>query len=659
MKRVGTNRVRKKKYGISIVIAAVLIFCMLPVNGPVFVSAANPVATVTIGGGTPTEYNSITDAWDYAKTQFGAEIRLYQSVDLGSSCLTLNDGKIILNMEDGVTLSGSSAEGVICCRQGSVFINSGEISGTQYGLKTDGDGYFTIETATVHGGTAGIYNFSGRVSIEKGATVSGDMYGIKISGGMMSYTYIKGGTVTGGNGDDNYSIYDDYNNWGASYIYLTGGNLTNGVYTPSGTIGDMLVSGYAYRKTDGTWVMDNSVQSISDSVTVKQIPVDITVQPTAPAAVAYGYGDGNAPAISVTAENMNGNTNGITYQWYQKGANGDTLISGATSASYAPKGLDVGSHQYYCAVTYDRYTLNSRDVTVTVSKRTPAVSVKNSYISVKPYDGQPFSNPTADDLSISGASYRDVEFIWSAAAGSSLTDGKAVNAGTYNLTVHIPQTDNLNEVTITKQITINPIAGTLTVPDTSISKKFGDDAFSLNCTTGEGGMLSYMSSDDNVVEVSENGMVTIKGTGTAIITVSLSGNNYTNAVSQEITITVNKADEEKNPEDNKTESSDTNGNASGTDEEKNPEDSKTESSDTNGNASGTDEEKNPESSKTESSGTNGNASSTDSTGTNQDSTGTNKTNSSLKTGDTFMPAVCIMLLLLSGGSLVYFGRRRK
>lgn len=119
-------------------------------------------------------------------------------------------------------------------------------------------------------------------------------------------------------------------------------------------------------------------------------------------------------------------------------------------------------------------------------------------------------------------------------------------------------------------------------------------------------MLSYTSSDENVVEVSENGMVTIKGTGTAIITVSLSGNNYTNAVSQEITITVNKADEEKNPEDSKTESSDTNGNNSST-----------------------------------------------------DSTGTNKTNSSLKTGDTFMPAVCIMLLLLSGGCFVYFSSRRR
>lgn len=73
------KRVRKKKYGINIVIAAVLIFCMLPVNGPAVVRASeqeapsSAVATVTYNG-TTNNYDSIIAAWNDAKNKYGAEI---------------------------------------------------------------------------------------------------------------------------------------------------------------------------------------------------------------------------------------------------------------------------------------------------------------------------------------------------------------------------------------------------------------------------------------------------------------------------------------------------------------------------------------------------------------------------------------------------------
>lgn len=96
---------------------------------------------------------------------------------------------------------------------------------------------------------------------------------------------------------------------------------------------------------------------------------------------------------------------------------------------------------------------------------------------------------------------------------------------------------------------IRRAAGTLTVPETSFTKKFGvDSSFSLNCTTNGDGAVSYKSDNETVAKVSENGEVSIQGAGTAQITVSLAeGKNYTAAESRTVTVTVEKASGEQKP----------------------------------------------------------------------------------------------------------------
>ncbi len=71
-------------------------------------------------------------------------------------------------------------------------------------------------------------------------------------------------------------------------------------------------------------------------------------------------------------------------------------------------------------------------------------------------------------------------------------------------------------------------------------KKYGEEAFKLEVSNKGGGVKTYASSDDKVVTVDKNGVVTIVGAGTATLTVSLAETaNYT-ADQKEVTITVRK-----------------------------------------------------------------------------------------------------------------------
>lgn len=95
----------------------------------------------------------------------------------------------------------------------------------------------------------------------------------------------------------------------------------------------------------------------------------------------------------------------------------------------------------------------------------------------------------------------------------------------------------------TGTLIINKAPGTLTVPETQINRKFGDAAFSLNCSTNGDGKISYASSNEDAASVLPDGTVLISGVGTAVITVSLAeGMNYTKAGDREVEITVAKAD---------------------------------------------------------------------------------------------------------------------
>jgi len=91
-------------------------------------------------------------------------------------------------------------------------------------------------------------------------------------------------------------------------------------------------------------------------------------------------------------------------------------------------------------------------------------------------------------------------------------------------------------------LTINKAKGELTVPETAVTKKFGDGQFLLNCSTNGDGKISYASSNEGVASVSEDETVRITGAGKTVITATLEeGTNHTGGASRKITLTVAKA----------------------------------------------------------------------------------------------------------------------
>lgn len=116
------------------------------------------------------------------------------------------------------------------------------------------------------------------------------------------------------------------------------------------------------------------------------------------------------------------------------------------------------------------------------------------------------------------------------------------------------------------EVTIRKAAGVLTVSDTSVIKMFGDEAFSLGCTANGDGKITYtvdgsknasgVSVDnDAIITVSAEGVVSVKGAGTATVIVSLAeGKNNTKAEKDAvITVTIQKAQKPQNtpPDDMK------------------------------------------------------------------------------------------------------------
>ena len=120
-------------------------------------------------------------------------------------------------------------------------------------------------------------------------------------------------------------------------------------------------------------------------------------------------------------------------------------------------------------------------------------------------------------------------------------DGKVPSkAGTYTVTASVKDSNySLKEDGSSAEFTIKRADPQLSVSAVK-DKKYGEEAFKLEVSNKGDGVKSYASSDDKVVTVDKNGVVTIIGTGTATLTVSLAESaNYT-ADQKEVTVAVGK-----------------------------------------------------------------------------------------------------------------------
>ncbi len=79
---------------------------------------------------------------------------------------------------------------------------------------------------------------------------------------------------------------------------------------------------------------------------------------------------------------------------------------------------------------------------------------------------------------------------------------------------------------------------TITTGADIYNKTYGNKAFSLKAETDGGGKLTYKSSSPKVATVNSAGLVTIKGTGKAVITITAAATKEYKEASKEITVTV-------------------------------------------------------------------------------------------------------------------------
>ena len=118
-----------------------------------------------------------------------------------------------------------------------------------------------------------------------------------------------------------------------------------------------------------------------------------------------------------------------------------------------------------------------------------------------------------------------------------------IAAGNYTLNVTTIVNETYNPVTKTAKITVNKLATAIALTNETLDLKVNDmDTISVNLTPAGAGNLTYVSSNESVVQVVD-GLYLACGKGTAIISVSFTGNeNYTAAENRTIKVTVTLRD---------------------------------------------------------------------------------------------------------------------
>ena len=121
--------------------------------------------------------------------------------------------------------------------------------------------------------------------------------------------------------------------------------------------------------------------------------------------------------------------------------------------------------------------------------------------------------------------YGTAEGTYSMASSPAYTD-----AGTYTVYYQVTK-DNYTTVTGSQTVVIKKAAGSISYAKASVSKTYGDAAFTNALTKTGDGTVSYSSSNTAVATVnSSSGKVTLKGDGTTTITATVKdGTNYTYA----------------------------------------------------------------------------------------------------------------------------------
>ena len=169
---------------------------------------------------------------------------------------------------------------------------------------------------------------------------------------------------------------------------------------------------------------------------------------------------------------------------------------------------------------------------ITVNKISQDITGLNSKYEVK-VGAEPFKLNAKAKTSLSYVS--DNTSVAEVSADGTVT---IKGLGTATITITAAETADYNPATATAEITVGKSSQNITGFESRYNLKCGDKPFSLNAKAETS--LSYVSDNTSVAEVSADGTVTIKGAGTATITITAAETEKYNSATATVKITVAK-----------------------------------------------------------------------------------------------------------------------
>ena len=188
--------------------------------------------------------------------------------------------------------------------------------------------------------------------------------------------------------------------------------------------------------------------------------------------------------------------------------------------------------------TSTNYTSNRTSGTFTIAKASPTISISPDVIPTKTFEDLPFQ--------LTATHSAGLPVTWSSSVtgvATVNTSGLVTITGTGSTVISASHAGNLNYngVSISRNLTVSSTQPTIAFSSIP-TKTYGETNFFLSATSSAGLPLFYRSASTNVATVNfSNGLVTIRGTGTSVMSASnYASTNYQAATNSQM-LTVNKS----------------------------------------------------------------------------------------------------------------------
>ena len=264
-------------------------------------------------------------------------------------------------------------------------------------------------------------------------------------------------------------------------------------------------------------------ENVTTSYTIKPKDITVTITPN-----GGTYGEKITGATAKLNDVENGDHPKVTLTYTGTGYDG-TIANGTEVPSHA------GKYTVTASIDDKNYNLTDTNTAEFVVKGADA-GLKVKEVNDKKYGDQGFK------LEVSHKGNGKLSYSSSNEDVATVDDQGNVtihNAGTTKLKVTLGVDHNYDSDSKEVTLTVNKINHELTVDQKDVEKTYGDEAFTIHAQSKDNeSAIEYVSSDEKVATVDNQGNVVIKGAGKAIITVSQKESKNYKKVSKKINLTV-------------------------------------------------------------------------------------------------------------------------